>query len=86
VQWCRYVETAYQAGAMVFGQRGRELPKMFGNLDAVHADGSGTHQMQSLESPETLRFEQSLEERFLPLSSPGKKRTFRVDENYDAPQ
>lgn len=86
VQWCRHIETAYQAGAMVFGQRGRELPKMFGNLEAVHVEGSGIDHLQTLESPETLRFEQALEERFLPSSTPPAKRTFRIDENYDAPQ
>ncbi len=86
VQWCRNVEQTYQAGVMVFGQRGRELPKMFGNLDAVHVDGTRTDHQSAVESPETLRFEQALEERFMPNITSQRKRTVRFDENYDDPQ
>lgn len=86
VQWCRNVEKTYQAGVMVFGQRGRELPKMFGNLDAVHVDGTRRDHLPAVESPETLRFEQVLEERFLPDIKSPLKRSVRFDEKYDAPQ
>jgi hypothetical protein len=70
---------------MVFGQRGRELPKMFGNLEAVHVDGTKPDHQPAVESPETLRFEQVLEERFLPMEKSVRKRTVRFDENYDDP-
>ena len=86
VQWCRNVENTYQAGVMVFGQRGRELPKMFGNLEAVHVDGTRPDHQQAIESPETLRFEQVLEERFMIEKKPSAKRSMRFDENCDSPQ
>lgn len=85
VQWCRNVEGTWQAGVMVFGQRGRELPKMFGNLDAVHVDGKKIDDQVAVESPETLRFEQVLEERFLPATKSERRRTVRIDEHYDSP-
>jgi hypothetical protein len=86
VQWCRTVEQICQAGVMVFGQRGRELPRMFGNLDAVHVDGSKPDFEQAVESPETLRFEQALGERFMPAAKTERKRNVRFDEHYDEPQ
>ena len=86
VQWCRNVEQTYQAGVMVFGQRGRELPKMFGNLEAVHVDGTRPDHQQAVESSETRRFEQGLEEQFFSDAKSTRKRSVRFDENYDAPQ
>lgn len=86
VQWCRNVEQTFQAGVMVFGQRGRELPKMFGNLDAVHVDGSKPDHQLAVESPETLHFEQVQGERFLPIKKSERNCNMRFDENYDAPQ
>ena len=85
VQWCRNVDQTYQAGVMVFGQRGRELPKMFGNLEAVHVDGTKPDHQPAVESPETLRFEQVLEERFLPMEKSERKRTVRLSRSSHVP-
>ena len=71
---------------MVFGQRGRELPKMFGNLEAVHVDGTRPDHQQAVESSETRRFEQGLEEQFFSDAKSTRKRSVRFDETYDAPQ
>jgi len=69
VQWCRGVDDGCQIGCVVHAQRGRDLPKMFGNLAAVHVDGATSPDGMSFESDETLRCEQARTERFL-ASSP----------------
>lgn len=69
VQWCRGVEDGCQIGCVVHAQRGRDLPKMFGNLAAVHVDGATPVDCKLSESDETLRCEQARAERFL-ASSP----------------
>lgn len=66
VQWCRPVEGCFHVGALIHGQKGRDLPRIFGNLDAVHVDSSQPDDIHSGESQETLRCEQELMERFLP--------------------
>jgi hypothetical protein len=52
VEWCRAADDKYSAGCSVAGQRGRDLPRMFGNLVALHID----HQEQSqvISTGETL--------------------------------
>ncbi len=69
VQWCRPAENAFQVGGVIHGQRGRDLPRMFANLDAVHFDDRHPPEMLNGESPDTLRCEQELQERFLPADS-----------------
>lgn len=66
VQWCRPGENSFQVGASINGQQGRELPRIFGNLDAVHVDSRQADHIRSGESYDTLRCEQELMERFLP--------------------
>jgi hypothetical protein len=53
---------------LIHGQRGRDLPRIFGNLEAVHVDIRQTDSIHSGESHDTLRCEQELLERFLPSS------------------
>lgn len=38
VEWCRDVEGQILAGCYFSGRRGRDLPRMFGNLTDVHAE------------------------------------------------
>ena len=64
-QWCRSVEGRFQIGGLIHGQRGRDLPRMFGNLKAVHADGIQVEDPNVRESLETQRCEQELREHFL---------------------
>jgi len=69
VQWCRTVDNTFQIGAIIHGHRGRDLPRMFGNLDAVHFDASKPAEMLNGEAPDTLRCEQERQEGFLPAGS-----------------
>jgi hypothetical protein len=64
-QWCRPMEDGFQIGGLIHDQRGRDLPKMFGNLTAVHVEEHDIEQTHFRESAETLRYEQELGERFL---------------------
>jgi hypothetical protein len=75
IQWCRAVGNTFQAGGVIHGQRGRDLPRMFAKLDAVHFDDRHPPEMLNGESPDTLRCEQELQERFLPagISSPCRR-------------
>ena len=68
VQWCRPAENCFNVGALIHGQRGRDLPRIFGNLEAVHVDIRRTDSIHTGESHDTLRCEQELMERFLPSS------------------
>lgn len=80
VQWCREVDGSTQIGCMIHGQRGRDLPKMFGRLDAIHVADSGDQTNASGESIETLRCEMSLQERFLSAKDAAKV-TRRLDDS-----
>ena len=67
VQWCRPAENCFHVGALIHGQRGRDLPRIFGNLEAVHVDIRQTdYYPQRRIARDTLRCEQELMERFLP--------------------
>lgn len=80
VHWCRSSEDVFELGCIIHGQRGRDLPKMFGNLNAVHVDSAEQVLCYARDSEETLRCEQSLDERFFPagLSHQAVRRT--IDE------
>ena len=65
VQWSRGVDGGCQMGSVIHGQAGRDLPRMFGNLAAVHVDGAESTECLSFGSVEARRCEQSSEERFL---------------------
>ncbi len=80
VHWCRPLEDQFQLGCLIHGQRGRDLPKMFGNLAAVHADASDLPVASARESDETLRCELSLEERFLSPVQASVLRRIREEE------
>ncbi|MCA9034990.1 MAG: hypothetical protein KDA91_07670 [Planctomycetaceae bacterium] len=45
IEWCRFVEGRYVAGALLPDQQGRLIPRLFGNLIDLHFDGSesGNH-------------------------------------------
>ncbi len=69
VRWCRSADNFFVAGCMVPGQRGRELPRMFGNLTAIHVQQSeAPYMLHSGESPEMLLSKLNEPERFLPVS------------------
>lgn len=68
VRWCRISEGGYTAGCMVSGQRGRELPRMFGNLTAIHVSQAEVPMLlHSGESPEMLLSKLSEPECFRPV-------------------
>lgn len=65
VQWCRPDQQSYLVGCFVPLHRGRELPRMFSNLDALHVsqqDNSGDE--RHLESSRIRWIEQTLQEEF----------------------
>ncbi len=80
IQWCREVDDSTQIGCLIHGQRGRELPKMFGRLDAIHIAETEDLKRGSGESIETLRCEMSLQERFL-TGDAAAKVTRRLDDS-----
>lgn len=65
IQWCRKVDDRFQIGGLIHGQRGRDLPRLFGNLKDVHADGIQIEDSNFCDSLDTQRREQELSERFL---------------------
>lgn len=81
VHWCRPLDDHYQLGCLIHGQQGRELPKMFGNLDAVHIDRSDPQAGSVRESGETQRHEFSLDERFLLPAQAGEERCLREEQH-----
>lgn len=80
VHWCRSLEDQFQIGCLIDGQRGRDLPKMFGNLAAVHVETSELPTTIPQESEETLRCELSLEEHFLSPAQSNHLRRVRAEE------
>lgn len=80
VHWSRPLEDQFLVGCLIHGQRGRDLPKMFGNLSAVHVDTADLPAVTPQESEETLRCEQSLEERFLSPAQSNRLRRLRSEE------
>ncbi len=65
VEWCRLIDGRYAAGCTVPGQRGRDLPRMFGNLQALHIDHAETSlPLPGGESLEMLLSTNSEPERF----------------------
>jgi len=67
VQWTRQNSDGVQLGCHIHGQRGRDLPKMFGNLDSVHiAPVEGQNSDGTSDSLETQACELAAAERFLP--------------------
>ena len=67
VQWARENDTGVAVGCLVHGLRGRDLPRLFGNLDAVHVDGSVDLPLRATEdSLETRHCELASCEKFLP--------------------
>lgn len=70
VQWIRQNPDGVQIGCRIQGQYGRDLPRMFGNLDAVHfaseKDPSAVHLSESIE---TQNCELSASEQFLAVGA-----------------
>jgi len=68
VQWTRQNSDGVQIGCLIHGQQGHELPKMFGNLDAVHFS-TDEHQYlrNNSDSLETQNCELVACEQFLPM-------------------
>lgn len=70
VQWTRQNSDGVQIGCHIQGQRGRDLPKMFGNLDAVHvAPEESADPIRLSDSIETQNCELSAREQFLPAGA-----------------
>jgi hypothetical protein len=66
LQWCRQSGDEIYAGCLIYGNRGRELPKMFANLSAVHvSQGSPPSRFLEEDSPDTLLLDLMKEDRFL---------------------
>lgn len=68
VQWIRKNTEGVLIGCTIHGQGGRELPRMFGNLDAVHftvEDGESLD--KNPDSLETQACELAAREQFLPV-------------------
>lgn len=83
VQWCRPIEDQFQVAGLIHGQRGRELPRMFGNLTAVHVEKNACDAEGDRESHNTRRCEQDMEERFLPVGRATPRRTFHGEETME---
>ena len=67
VQWTRQSTDGVQLGCHIHGQRGRDLPKMFGNLDSVHIAPDDNQNSDAIsDSLETQTCELAAAERFLP--------------------
>lgn len=67
VQWTRRNSDGVLIGCHIHQQRGRDLPKMFGNLDAVHVESQDSPiPDRSSDSIETQNCELSAREQFLP--------------------
>ncbi len=70
VNWTRQNADGVQVGCHINGQRGRDLPKMFGNLDFVHCTPDDDQTFDgSSESLETQTCELTAAERFMPPGS-----------------
>lgn len=66
VEWCRPSEHQFAAGCSLTGQRGRDLPRMFGNLTALHVDlTEGVSSLPGGESVEMMQSQYSEPEHFL---------------------
>ena len=67
VRWIRQNADGVQLGCHIQGQRGRDLPKMFGNLDSVHVAPDENQDCDgSSDSLDTQNCELAAAERFLP--------------------
>jgi hypothetical protein len=80
VQWCRKAENGFQIGGLINGQRGRDLPRMFGNLEAVHFAESAFDKNDLLDSMETQRSSLETDERFLPPRKAESRRQFHHED------
>lgn len=68
VQWTRQNSDGLLIGCLIHGQGGRELPRMFGNLDAVHvATEDSQNPDRNSDSLETQSCELAASEQFLPV-------------------
>ncbi len=65
IDWCRTVEESIQAGGIIHGQKGRDLPRLFESMPAVHLKPVGAGHGRQSESLETLRCELQGAEQFL---------------------
>ena len=70
VQWTRQNPDGTLIGCRIYGQRGRDLPRMFGNLDAVHF----SHEEKESHAPtsdslETQNYELAAREQFFPANA-----------------
>lgn len=77
VQWTRKNPDGVLIGCHVHRQRGRDLPKMFGNLDALHVAPEENKPLdQRSDSLETLNCELAACERFLPAGEGLRNNSF----------
>lgn len=66
LQWCRQAGEDYFGGCLLHGHRGRELPRMFANLSAVHiSQSSPPSRLLEEDSPDTLLMDLLKDDRFL---------------------
>lgn len=70
VQWTRRNSDGVLIRCHIHQQRGRDLPKMFGNLDAVHMESEESPDpVRSADSIETQNCELTAREQFLPAGA-----------------
>jgi len=71
VQWAHQIESGVSVGCLIHGMRGRDLPRLFGNLDALHlATDEDSPFRVPTESLETQNCELAAREKFMPESHP----------------
>jgi len=65
VQWCRPYDGGFLTGCFIPGHRGKDLPGIFENHDAIHADLHGSDLVHAANDPSHVSWiEQSLQECF----------------------
>lgn len=66
IQWTRETEDGVATGCLIHGKRGRDLPRMFGKLDAVHVSAAEREPSYQLDdSLDTQNCELAALEQFL---------------------
>lgn len=70
VEWHRQSESGWQVGCLIQGQRGRDLPRMFGNLAAVHAESQDIADEEWQKMPVLNRWDIGVQDRFPAPDSP----------------
>jgi hypothetical protein len=92
VQWCRPHQSGFMMGCFIASQRGKDLPRIFENHDAIHASETSSDVALAANDPGHLRWiEQTMQEHFLPVepipqppqqTEQPQKRLFRLEPDH----